>query len=481
MNRRALLALLAATLVTTPTACEQDPRGPLDLDAVDEPVEACVIVDHDAPLFVDGQTDIYAFVADAADARSGWALIGYQAPLQVEVELALVRVPDGDEPETPLIPLGVPPFYADEAELRAGLEPGSAWLLLPGSDALSLHAFTIGKGLVASNNLLTNFPGNGGSGCPNVWQRQLLLIEGRPFIFALPDCSSGPALEPELLELSPSDLSFVTSWVLSFDPCFGADDPEQCAQLLGIYLGDITPGASSQLPGAGKVPVAYSYVVYPLDAQQGKIPLTIVAMLELRLGAEGPEARQLTFPPTWNQDPPPPLGEVALTQDGFSTQLHVRSQALPQDEALFRLDTVHDLYAVTTDFVPLSGRGKLIQLATESAMMTVDHEAVLAVPLIDYAHWPQWSENRIDELPGLLRIEPAGLGHLLLRRKDAAPQIIRVRCLDDVAGDENPGAVDLGDPAPLASESNGANADGPAIQWMARPSWQVPALRRAGP
>ena len=36
------------------------------------------------------------------------------------------------------------------------------------------------------------------------WQcrdRQLLLVEGRPYLLALPDCVDGPALEIELLDV----------------------------------------------------------------------------------------------------------------------------------------------------------------------------------------------------------------------------------------------------------------------------------------
>ena len=154
----------------------------------------------------------------------------------------------------------------------------------------------------------------------------------------------------------------------------------------------------------------------------------------MRLTQVGPTARLITFPGVWDHTLPVALDEPVLTQDPYSILIQARNQAIANDSALMRFDTIGDLFIQLRDpsLMPFEGHGRLIQLASESVMIELDlgEGLVLAVPLLDVESWPSWMRYELHEDPELVRVEPAGVGHLLLRRDNRPPQVLGVNCLD---------------------------------------------------
>jgi hypothetical protein len=126
------------------------------------------------------------------------------------------------------------------------------------------------------------------------------------------------------------------------------------------------------------------------------------------------------------------LGPVELAQDPFSIELHVRNGGSDQDAALLRFDAIGELYVQikTPQLLPFAGPGQLVQLDTQAAMVRVADRGLDVIPLIDVGEWPVWASQTVYELDDLIAVEPAGVGQLLLRREQAPPRIIALRCLD---------------------------------------------------
>lgn len=412
MKARVSLVTLLATL-----GCDQDLRDPLDLDAIVEPTNDCVTVIHES---LEVGLALHEYVADAPTSAGGWAL-ATTLDEQDQPELALVRVPATAD-EAPTEPIDFP--LSDPAtlhvQLRAGANPGELWMLEESLAGTFLRKLEPEIGVVAGNGSLGNFPAESGNGsCPTEFQRQLLLIQGHPYVLALPDCSDSTGLELQLLELDPESLMFMSAWQLSFDPC--ASDP-QC----GLYpykLQPIRGGDSTHVPNAEWVAVGFSQV---RDFGNG-LTSAGVSLLDLHLKAGAPNARLITFREVWFT--PTELGPVHLGQDLFSVQLHVRNGGSEHDAALLRFDAIGELFIQIKDpLLPLDGGGRLVQLETKSAMIDVDAGALVAVPLDDVASWPTWTPTTLLELDDLLSFEPAGVGQLLLRREQAPAQVVHLRC-----------------------------------------------------
>ncbi|MFO7562574.1 MAG: hypothetical protein R6X02_08010 [Enhygromyxa sp.] len=412
-GRRALALAGALAL-----GCEDEVRAPYDLDQIEEPSEDCVVVVHER---LELGVELHQYLADAPGSVGGWALVSEEDDGVNPAKLALVRVPASpEEPETAAIELGYWGPGALHFELRAGIVPGEAWAFREAGGVVGLSKLRPGLGVVVE----TAYPANdGGSSCPNFFTRQLLLIEGRPYVLALPNCSSSTALELQLLEFDRNSLLLTNGWVLTFDPC--ASDP-QC-ELSGYpyKLGPIRGGESTRAADADRVEVGFTQV---RDFEVGLTSVD-VSLLQLWLSAGAPNARILSFQGVWLT--PGNLGPVHLAQDLFSTQLHVRNGGNQLDAALLRFDASEELYLQikSPSLLPLGGRGRLIQLDYQSAMIDAHEGALEAVPLIDAETWPSWKPRTLLELDDLVGFEPAGLGHLLLRREHAPPQLVRLRCL----------------------------------------------------
>jgi hypothetical protein len=404
--------------------CELEPRAALDLDRIEEPTEDCVAVIHES---LEPGLALHEYVADAPNSPGGWALATILDEALNQPELALVRIPaTPDEASTEPIELGVAELSAVAIELRAGVLPGELWVLLEKPSEASLRKLAPEVGTIAGNGSIDNFPTtDGGEDCSNEFHRQLLLIGGRPHVLALPRCSDSTALELQLLELDPDSLEFTSAWVLTFDPC--VNDPA-CQLQFPYTLDPIRGGESTPTATAEQVAVGFTQV---RDFGNG-LTSTDVSLLELELQANGPHARIIRFENVWLT--PTELGFADLGQDTYSIQLLVRNGGSEVDAALLRFDRVGELFVqIKYPQLPFGGRGQLIQLATRSAMVDIDVDqgTLHAIPLVDAASWPVWEPRTLLELDDLVGFEPAGVGQLLLRREQAPPQIVHVRCLSD--------------------------------------------------
>jgi hypothetical protein len=411
------------------SSCD-DARAPIDLDAIVAPSDACVTVVHDG---LDVGGPVYRFISDAPGSAGGWALTTVLNENNLQA-LAIVRVPaSADEGPTPIGLLGT--FTPDPAsiELRAGAEPGEAWVLSQAGGVVALRRLLPELGPVASNSMLGNFPAYDPSGkCPTAHARSLLLSEGRPYLLAIPDCSDDPALTVGLLALERETLAFSTSWELSFDPC-GQQDPATCALLFSYWLPTISAGGSALLPDTSRVPIGFTQqrVFVPPAASD-------VVLLDMRITASGPTARLVTLRSLWTHNVPVSLGPVSVTQDPYAIQLHVRNELLADDALLLRFDTIGDLYTPVRHPLPFDGQGELVQLADQGVMLDIEAGVLRGVPLIDVDSWIDswsgWRSYELHSLPDLVDFEVVGVGQLLLRREQALPQVVHVACLEP--GDE---------------------------------------------
>lgn len=396
-------------------ACEDDVRATLDLDRIVEPTD-CVEVVHERLELGD---ELHEYLADAPHSAGGWALISVTDDFDPPT-LALVRVPaTPDEPETEPIEVGHWSPGSVHFELRSGAAPGELWVLRDAGSAVSLYKLHPGEGVVAYNAYPTN---DGGGGCPNYFSRQLLLLDEHPFVLALPSCSSSTALETQLFGFDPDSLLLDNGWLLTFDAC--ASDPLCGLDGYPYTLSSIRGGESTRAADAQRIELGFTQV---RNLEVGLVSAD-VSLLELWLVAGTPEARLVTLTGVWQV--PTHLGLVHLAQDPFSTQLHVRN-GNNLDAALIRFDLAKkSIIRITSpQLLPLGGRGRLVQLGHQSAMIDVHGGALEVVPLVDVEMWPRWEPRILLEHDDLLDFEPAGVGQLLLRREQAPPQIVRLRCL----------------------------------------------------
>lgn len=414
------------------SGCE-DARAPIDLDDLVPPTGECVTVVHES-LEIGGP--LHRFISDAPGSAGGWALttIINDANLQ---ELAIVRVPASPgEAATPLVEIGSFTPDPKQVELRAGAEPGEAWVLSQTGGVVALRRLLPELGLAASNSMLGNFPVYDQSGnCPTTHARSLLLSEGRPYLLAIPDCSDDPSLTMGLLALERETLEFSTSWELSFDPC-AQQDPATCALLFAYWLPAISAGGTALLPDASRIPIGFTQqrVFAPppsldMPPNSEMFPSSDVALLDMRITASGPTARLVTLRSLWIHAVPVSLSPVSVTQDPYSIQLHVRNELLADDALLLRFDTIDDLYIPLRDPLPFDGQGRLVQLADQGVMLDVEDGVLRGVPLIDVDSWPIWRTYELMELPDLVDFEVSGVGQLLLRREQAPPQVVHLGCL----------------------------------------------------
>jgi hypothetical protein len=425
--------LLTCALV----ACDEG-RTPLDLDQLITPDYECVELVHES---LDLGGPIVAFASDIAGSPGGWALVS--TVLDVDPVLVLVRVPARvDEPLTAPIVVANTPLDAPQFHLRAGLELGTAWLLR-GVDSsqpgpVVLRKLAPGVGVIASNGVLDNFPADeSGAECPDRWWRQLVLIEGRPFMLAIPDCSDGPGVELQLLALDEQNLDFLTNWTLAFDPCAGLD-PLTCAQVHAYRLLTIGPGQSTHLPDASRVAIGFTQVRAFDEGLPSTGPILMssdISLLDLRVDANGPDARLLTFREVWSHVTPFPLGPVELAQDHDSLQIFVPNLADRSESVLVRLDAITDVYLAArgAEVLPHAGEGALIQFARESAVLDVDVDwgRLHATPLVDVEVWGSFASRVLFEQDDLIGFESAGPGMLLLRRSEHPEQLLHVACMQD--------------------------------------------------
>lgn len=410
-----VLALMLPAL-----GCEQDFRDPFDLDSIEEPSESCVVVMHES---LEVGLALHDYVADAPHSIGGWALATVLDDMD-QPELAIVRIPaTADEAPIEPIGLGFSNLASAGIELRGGAAPGELWVLQELQTSTTLRKLAPGVGVIAGNATLANFPADEGqSECLEHLHRQLLLIEGRPYVLVLPDCSDSTALNFHLLEIDPDSLVFTSAWQLSFDPC--TTDPN--CNLHPYTLNPIGRGESTHVANAKRVAIGFTQV---RDFGNG-LTSTGVSLLDLELHANAPSARLTTFPEVWYTPTDP--GPVHLGQDLYSIQLHVRNGGSEHDAALLRFDVFGDsdqYIQIKDPQLPLDGRGRLTQLDTQSAMIDVKDGALVAVRLADVASWPSWESETLLELDDLIGFEPAGVGQLLLWRELAPPQIVHLRCL----------------------------------------------------
>ncbi|PRQ03715.1 hypothetical protein ENSA5_13370 [Enhygromyxa salina] len=422
--------LLACALLIA--GCD-DARAPLDLDAIAEPSDECVRVIHET-LELGGP--LHRFVSDGPGSAGGWGMITFINEFDLPA-LALVRVPaSASEAPTARIELGMSSPDPELVQLRAGSEPGEVWALSRSGQVVVLRRIVPELGLIATNGMLGNFPihDDDGGACPSEHSRTLLVIEGQPYLLALPNCSDTPALDLHLLALERETLDFLTSWQLSFDPCAPYDDPAACAEIFAYSLSAIGPGTSTLLPDAARIPVGFTQVRAFTGGLglSGTVMSSDVSLLDMRMTSNGPSARLVTFREVWIHSLPLALGPVSLGQDPYSTQLHIRNELLEDDAALMRFDTIGEFYVQLRDpeLLPLGGRGQLVQLPDQAAMIDVEGGGLHAAPLADIGAWPFWTERTVLELDDLVDFEISGVGQLLLRRDQVAPQLVYLSCLD---------------------------------------------------
>ena len=421
-----------AALSCFASGCE-DQRAPIDLDALVAPDRECVSVIHES---LEIGSPVHRFVSDAPGSAGGWVLTTIVNDNNLQ-ELAIVRIPASpNEAATPLVELGTFTPDPKSVELRAGAEPGEAWVLSHTGDVVALRRLLPELGLAASNAMLGNFPVYDQTGnCPTTHSHGLLLSEGRPYLVAIPDCSDDPTLSIGLLALERESLEFGTSWALTFDPCAN-QDPAGCALLFAYWLPSVSAGGSALLPDASRVPIGFTqqrlFTPTPSPAMipnSEMFPSSDLSLLDMRITPSGPTARLVTLRSLWIHDVPVSLSPVTVTQDPYSIQLHVRNELLADDALLLRFDTIDDLYIPLRDPLPFAGQGQLVQLADQAVMLDVEDGLLRGVPLIDVDTWPSWRSHDLIELPDLVDFEVSGVGQLLLRREQAAPQVVHIACL----------------------------------------------------
>jgi hypothetical protein len=433
MNRDFARVALSSCMLL---GCDED-RAPLDLGELVTPERECVEVVHEA---LDLGGPVLEFSSDAAGSAGGWALVS--TVVEGNPVLAIVRVPASpEEPSTEPIVVADDPFDAPLFDLRAGSELGTAWLLrAPDSSQAGqvvLTKLAPGEGVVTSNDHLANFPPEEDeAGCPDRWWRQLLLIEGRPYLLAIPDCTEGPGISLQLLALDEQSLEFLINWTLSFDPC--ADiDAAGCAQLYAYRFEAIVPGQSTHRPDHSLVQVGFTQArVYQTGLpDEAPVGLTSdIVLLDLRVHPSGPEARLVTFRDIWIHLTPFPRGPVELAQDYDWLQIFVPNLLDRTESALIRFDPLDEGFQVAggADVLPHAGEGTLIQLARESAMLGLDELGRLyATRLADVPVWGSFTPQPIYERDDLIGFESAGPGMLLLHRAEHPEQLLHVACMPE--------------------------------------------------
>lgn len=417
--------ILAALLLP---GCGGDPRQPLDLGELEGTSNlACSELIYEA---VELSGELHGVLMDA-EGRGGWALISLVG--QSGPRLALERLPASeDELETPFVVLGFSPQLRELTELRAGSSPGEIWAFIDAPEQATLVRAAPEQGELVRNELLSNFPlgDPSGFGCPSAYTRELIILSGVPHVLALPDCSETPGLTLELLTLDPELLNFGQNWQLEFDPCADTLDPAACALLLAYELPSIGRASATSFPDSTRAQAGFAQTRVFNQQVPGSSSNEShdIALLDMRMDADGPKARVITYREVWpGGGTPTQLGPVAIAEDFYSTQLFAQNLARDEDAALLRLDTALERYDQLRDpdLLPFRGRGQLVQLRDQGAIVFADEQGLRAIGLADIEGWGSWTEHTLSTLEDIDSFEPAGVGHLLVRREQAPPQLLR--------------------------------------------------------
>ena len=140
----------------------------------------------------------------------------------------------------------------------------------------------------------------------------------------------------------------------------------------------------------------------------------------------------MTFREVWLHATPFPLGAVQLGQDREATQLFVPNLADRSESALFRLETISDaLTPTTSEALPFSGAGTLVQLDRESAMLHLDTKTgrLEATSLADVGTWGAFTSQVVHEEADVIGFASAGPGMLLIQRSEHPDQLLHLACM----------------------------------------------------
>lgn len=401
-------------------------------NAVEVDVEAS---DLDAPGHA--WTRVLDAASDGAATTAWWQLVSVSNDNGGQ-SLQLWHTRDGDVDAT--VPLGLSPGLADSLSLRPGPLPGEAWLLRREPGMLRvwhvdvhaeapLMAVSADLGVFPSFNELC---ADSESGLPEPcdtteWHRDLMFLGGDPFVVSVapfsPDASTWVyvgALSTNLSILDRREFEFEARC----DPSLPLEEFTLCEDRradLSHPRVDVLGTRSDPRQGSASV------LALRKNAEAGITSFhPDIVLLSLGPTEDGVAAGILRTHEAGNMSPilGPPSG---LAVDDFATYvMHATALDGPQLLRVPNLGTTFE----RIEGIELSDDMSLLQLDGDLALSRIVEGRWAITKLFPDAPEQSQITEHVPSSP-VVAVEPAGPGGFILRRQDAGPDLVRIRCTDD--------------------------------------------------
>jgi len=433
MTQRALAVCLAALC----GSCSSE-LAPIVLDISKNcnEVEVHVLADNLGESADGTRDEILDVAADYATSASSWVLV---VPAGGEAGNLYLRRLAGDQVVSE-VSLGVSTQFRDATHLRTSPDADEVYVTVRTPDEFRVLRVLDRDPVpfVQGSMNMVAFPNDSHTCQPcdtSTWYRDLIFVEGAPYLVSVPPFSPSVAISVWVgrLETSNSDISdfrLASEHRLNFEPRCDPDDPDVDVQLcqasnalvshpnvqvLGRQsdprTGTAALFASRERVEEGNLASAYDVFVVLIGLDNDGVPAGIL------------RSEQSDFIAT--QPPGPPSG---LAVDPFATYTLVTMPG--EGPQLLRLPRVNFDDGFTELQVPNLEGQSLAQLDGDIALTRVLAGAFEVTKLFpDSVEQSQTTRYETDA--PILEARPAGPGRFVLRRGDAAPQLVTLVCAGD--------------------------------------------------
>lgn len=393
------------------------------------------------------EVEVLSAIGDGSPDGGAWVLT--RETIDNVSTMVMRRLPrPGEVPPQPMYDLEIDGVMSGQVELIPGAAPGQAYVFDHTVERLWLFDRDIGVATIGPG--LADEPG---IGPPDAWDRSLVFASGRPLLLITPRTYGDLGLVLYVSELDPFlDASGPLLELIFEDPY--AQPPEELPpdqwwpdwdqtliRVAAISRGQEGPAATIAIERTRELVNPDPGLTEPQDLD----PVTTISLLRLRFDAAGlPQASTPALDLLFDKSHiagPVRWDNVGLARDPFDVWLYAEDMFEPADKRLAAFDPVQDVtygWTLSTELDDL----QLLQLPAQAVLAARgrpdidDQDAGDDFYIAADGKDGAFDVRLVHTLPGLAGYEQAGPGHVLLRRADAAPQLVWIGC--DEAGVPDP-------------------------------------------
>lgn len=383
---------------------------------------------------------VLAAAHDGASTSGWWLLVSAPEGENEPHSLQLWHLLDGSVDAR--VPLGLAPDVAPDLDLRPGVRPGEAWLLRRAEGLMYVWQVDAdaSEPLVGMSSDLGAFPVTNDlcqdnefgfeTRCPTTtWHRDLVFLDGVPFVASVPPFSSDASTWVYLGELvhgATAHLFVLQERPLEFvsrcDPGLSLQDFATCEERLKFTsYPDIRVLATQIDP---RTP--FTSLLVLRERAEDNVPSPYPEVVVLSLGLTDSNLAGGLVKADSGIAVPTGSEPTGLALDAFATYLlHATHDRGP---LLLRMPNLGATVEPITD-VPLGGEVALLQLDDDVALSRiVDGTWEITKLFPDAPEQSRVTEHRAAT--PIVAVEPAGPGAFIAFREGGGPDLLRVRCLD---------------------------------------------------